>query len=70
MGNWNISIRGVGQHHNNAPEDVEQMAARFVESLKKAGHSVGSAVVTTGGEVDVTSGVAWPGLTPRREGES
>lgn len=67
MGNWNISIRGVGQHHNKAEEDVEQMTARFVAALRKAGHYVNGAVVTTGAEDNVTEGASWPGLHPKRE---
>lgn len=67
MGNWNISIKGVGQHHNQHEEDVEQMTARFVAALRRAGHSVTAAVVTTGGEDNVTEGAAWAGLHPKRE---
>jgi hypothetical protein len=50
MGNWNISIRGVGAHHNAIKEDVEQMTAKFVDELKKAGHAITGACVTTGSE--------------------
>jgi hypothetical protein len=55
MGQWNITIRGTGSHHNkNNPNDANRMAAKFVQELKGAGHSVVSASVTFGGEDDVT----------------
>lgn len=53
MGNWNVSIRGVGCHHNGKPYDVEQIAKKVVDELKAAGHSVIAASVTTGGEIDL-----------------
>lgn len=49
MGNWNISIRGVGPHHNAKPFDAEQLAAKLVDELKSNGHRVVSAEVTYGG---------------------
>ncbi len=54
MGNWNVTIQGIGCHHNNAPGDIENLTAKFVEDVKKAGHSVSLAHVTTGGLTDVT----------------
>jgi hypothetical protein len=54
MGNWNLTIRGVGPHDNNTAVDIERQAAVFVESLKKA-HTIQSAVVTVGGEKDLES---------------
>lgn len=56
MGNWNISIRGVGPHHNGQPYDAEQVAARAVEELRAAGHTVVSAEVTYGGVVVLSDG--------------
>ncbi|MCC6178823.1 MAG: hypothetical protein WAZ94_15195 [Phycisphaerales bacterium] len=53
MGNWNVTIRGVGPHHNQQETDVEQVAAKAVAQLKAAGHNVVSATVTTGGEIDL-----------------
>jgi hypothetical protein len=51
MGNWNITIRGVGAHHNKKlAHDANRMAAEFVQMLKDAGHSVVSATFTHGGE--------------------
>jgi hypothetical protein len=53
MGNWDISIKGVGIHHNGREDDAEQMAAEFVKALKGKGHSISSAVMTYGGAVDL-----------------
>lgn len=55
MGNWNISIRGIGQHHNKLPADAEVMAAKFVEELKAAGHTITGAEMTHGGAVVFSS---------------
>lgn len=55
MGNWNISISGVGCHHNGAEYDVEQLAAKFVDELKKQGHTVTTADVTMGSKIDALS---------------
>jgi len=55
MGNWNITVRGVGSHHNRKNRsDANRMAARFVRELKAAGHSVISASITYGAEQDIT----------------
>lgn len=61
MGNWNISIRGVGVHHNgkktdgtpSLPEDADVMAHDFVKKLRDAGHSIASAEITYGGAEDL-----------------
>jgi len=51
MGNWHISIRGAGVHHNHdLPEDADRMAQKFVEDLRAAGHSIVSAAITYGSE--------------------
>jgi len=56
MGNWNITIRGVGSHHNKGVEhDANKMAAEFVQKLKSAGHNVVAASFTFGGEDDITN---------------
>lgn len=52
MGNWNVTIQGVGCHHNNAPHDIESLTKKFVADVKAAGHSVSLANVTTGGLTD------------------
>ncbi len=50
MGNWNISIEGIGCHHNHDLEtDANKMAAKFVSELKHAGHKVTKASFTHGG---------------------
>lgn len=69
MGNWNISIRGVGPHHNGIKDDVEQIASRFVAELRAAGHSVASASVTMGGEVVLAQSVEFSpfGAMPLKE---
>lgn len=60
MGNWNITIRGVGAHHNrNYPTDANRMAADFVQKLREAGHSIQGATITHGGEDDVSTGAAY-----------
>jgi hypothetical protein len=56
MGNWNITIRGVGIHHNTSnPADANIMTAAFVRALKDAGHSVIAASFTYGAEEDMTA---------------
>lgn len=50
MGNWQISIRGTGAHHNeDNPDDANVMAARFTAELMEAGHIVTDATFTHGG---------------------
>ncbi len=51
MGNWHISIQGVGSHHNkDSPTDANRMAKDFVTSLQKAGHHIENAEFTHGGK--------------------
>lgn len=60
MGNWNITVRGVGCHHNRKlASDANRMAAAFVQHLKDAGHTVVSATITYGGEDDVSAGAKY-----------
>lgn len=50
MGNWNINISGIGQHHNNNDEaDADKLAAKLVKDLKDKGHQIDSATFTHGG---------------------
>lgn len=54
MGNWNITIEGVGPHgnhstHDGAPFDAEALAARAVRDLVESGHNVTHAMVHAGG---------------------
>lgn len=56
MGNWNITIRGVGAHHNkDYPADANVMTAAFVKALREAGHTVIAASFTYGCEEDLTN---------------
>lgn len=51
MGDWHISIQGVGCHHNkDYPADANRMARKFVEDLRAAGHTVTEATFTSGGK--------------------
>lgn len=71
MGNFNITVRGVGIHHNNGrPDDANVMTADFVRALKAAGHSVVSATFTHGGEDDLTQVEPAPATTPSTKPES
>ena len=49
MGNWNMTIQGVGPHGNWIPADVEQLYKQFLEDLKAHGHSIVHSSVTSGG---------------------
>jgi len=54
MGNWNIIINGIGQHHNKRdPRDANRIAAEFVQKLKDAGHTVYFKSFTYGGADDI-----------------
>jgi hypothetical protein len=68
MGNWNISIQGIGQHHNASPDvfrkDANVMANRFVEELRAAGHYIESASFTFGGKENLAPAAA-PAQTVR-----
>lgn len=60
MGNWTITIQGVGTHHNkNLAEDADRMAAKFVEDLKDKGHVVTAASITSGREDVITDGAKY-----------
>jgi len=51
MGNWNITIQGVGSHHNGKPEiDANEVAKEFVHKLIKQGQTINVATFTYGGE--------------------
>lgn len=52
MGNCLITIHVTGPHHNREPNDIDQMAARFVDALK-AQHNVTAAHLLSGGEYDM-----------------
>lgn len=49
MGNWHISIEGLGSHHNHENlYDANRMAHRFVEELRAQGYTVTRASFTYG----------------------
>lgn len=54
MGNWNVSVEGVGCHHNGKPYDVEAITNEYVKQLKAAGHTVTKATVTTGSTIAIS----------------
>ncbi len=55
MGNWHISIEGVGAHHNSSyMPDADRMAKAFVAALKAVGHHIEKASFTHGGKDDIT----------------
>lgn len=68
MGNWNISINGVGCHHDidDNQLDANLMASEFVKQLKAAGHSVGHATFTHGGADDINP-VNGPAADPKAD---
>lgn len=50
MGDWSITIRGTGQHHNNGHEnDADVIAKETVDRLLAAGQNVKDAAFTSGG---------------------
>lgn len=69
MGDWNITIRGTGSHHNpDYPADANRMAGRFVEQLIGAGHTVRAASFTHGGEDALVGGKVPAWLDPSGAG--
>ena len=53
MGNVLISVHATGIHHNGVANDLDQLAADFVELLKSKGHNVTAATIVSGGEQDL-----------------
>jgi hypothetical protein len=54
MGHCTITVHLTGSHHNKGnPKDADRMAAKFVDELKAAGHSVEHASFTSGGREDL-----------------
>jgi hypothetical protein len=60
MGNFHISIQGVGVHHNfkkgedgkvigQNPADADLLFKKFVEEMKSHGHNISFASITIGG---------------------
>ncbi len=58
MGNCLISVHVTGAHHNGAPNDIDQLAAKFADELKAKGHNVTSATLVSGGEYDLMNTVS------------
>lgn len=70
MGNWNMTVVGVGCHHNmNNPSDADKMFAEFVEKLKAAGHGISHASITYGGAQIEVKQPAEPGYHVHYIGE-
>jgi hypothetical protein len=38
MGHWRITVEGHGIHHNSRPDDANEIAKKFVQDLRAAGH--------------------------------
>jgi hypothetical protein len=53
MGNCIVSVHVTGAHHNGRPDDIDQMAGRWVDFLKAHGHTVTAATIVSGGEHDL-----------------
>ncbi len=54
MGNWSITIQGVGAHHNKEYEkDANRLARQFVNKLTAMGHIIERADFTHGGKEDL-----------------
>lgn len=49
MGNWNMTIQGVGPHGNGIEADIEQIFKRVLEEVKANGHIILHSSVTAGG---------------------
>ncbi len=69
MGNYSITIEGVGSHDNGKYYDAEQMAASLVEELKAAGHTIThtSFVCGTNTELSHTPAHNRSGVRPLKE---
>jgi hypothetical protein len=48
MGDWHISIRGRGMHHNGRPDDADVIAQECVARLSAAYQTVHEATITVG----------------------
>lgn len=54
MGNWHMSIQGIGSHHNPSYDrDADKLMRKFVDELRAAGHTVDYATFTFGGRQDL-----------------
>lgn len=46
MGNWNLSIKGCGIHHNKLPGDADAVGVAAVKALRAAGSTISEATLT------------------------
>lgn len=54
MGNWNMTIVGVGAHHNkDNPTDADKMFLEFAEKVAAAGHHIKHASFTYGAAINI-----------------
>lgn len=54
MGDYNITIRGTGPHHNQDNDgDADKVAAETVAKLEASGHIVRTASITYGASEDL-----------------
>lgn len=53
MGNCLVSVHVTGCHHNGIANDIDRLAAEFVDHLKAKGHNVTAATLVSGGESDL-----------------
>lgn len=58
MGNCVVSVRVTGCHHNGIAQDIDQLAAEFVDKLKAAGNNVTAANLLVGGDYDLLNTTA------------
>jgi hypothetical protein len=40
MGNWHLSVQGVGPHHSGKPTDADALGKELVAKLRQAGHQI------------------------------
>ena len=48
MGNWTITIKGTGPHHNGKAFDAESVAGRTCQHLLRHGHTIQDATLVVG----------------------
>ena len=46
MGNWNLTIKGCGMHHNKLPGDADRVGVEALKALRAAGSTVSEAKLT------------------------
>jgi len=58
MGNWSISLKGTGQHHNTIdgksdPKDADALFMKFIADLVDAGQYIEHASIYCGNKQEV-----------------